>query len=128
MPGVAVVATVASVGFAGGVLAASIAAVGASAQFAGIVADRTTPTPKKGWISGSSVSEVIESMEDAIRLATLTIVDTEDRIGEAVGKLNDLVRQHHPSHSSDGPSFCARRPALADATKHTIRREMGYAD
>lgn len=123
---VAAAAALSAIPFAGGLAVMRVAAIGASAQFGGVIASRIPP--KTDRIRGANVLEFVESLERAIFFATDAIIETEDRIRTTVTELHKEVLRHVAKPSMGRNWFCARRPALADSSKQTIRRDMGYTE
>jgi hypothetical protein len=109
-----------------GALAMSLTVVGAAASAAAdVVGLEAAP---KGKIDGILVTQVLGSMDRAIDELVEQTIRTETKIKDA---LNNLLNQIQDAQSSSDPNqhaFCARRPSLADASKGTIKHDMGYTD
>jgi len=119
-----VVASVAGVLAAVPTLGASttvtIAAIGGAAW---VVAAAGIEDPPKGQIQGEDSWAVLDSMKSCIDKEIDAVKHTEDRIAKTIqGVLGSVHGQQD--------SFVAKRPALAGATKSTIRNPeyMGYSD
>lgn len=84
------------------------------------------PVPTQ--ITGRKVTEVIDSMERAVQLLTVKIVETEEKLAQAVMSISDQVHEAQRSSDPNNQRFCARRPALANSSEKTIQRDMGYSD
>jgi hypothetical protein len=126
---IASICAVAAVPLTGGAsLAAAglaVTAIGATAQ---VVAAVDIKEPEKTDITGETAEHVINSMRQAIQKQVDKIVETETRIRDALSNLNDMVHQHQSDSNADHHFFFTKRPALADATRDTIRNDMGYTD
>jgi len=110
----------------GGGLAIVLALIGGSASAIADIVGLEAPTPTQ--ITGTKVTEVIASMEGAVELLTLKIIETEHKLARAVIAINRQINQAQLSSDPNKQVFCTRRPALANASRGTIRRDMGYSD
>ena len=108
----------------GGALPIAITAIGAVASAgADIVGLESAP---KTQIDGMYVVMVLASMEKAINQLVEKIMYTENRIKSAVANISDQIHSAQSSSNPDQHSFCARRPSLADASRGSIRHDLGY--
>ena len=98
---------------------------GTSSAWADIVG-LGAPVPTQ--ITGRKVTEVIGSMERAVQLLTVKIVETEEKLAQAVMSISSQVHEAQMSSDPNNQRFCARRPALANSSEGTIRHDMGYSD
>ncbi len=126
---VASVCAVAAVPLTGGaslaVAGLAITAIGATAQVVAAVEIKEAP---KTDIEGESADAVIRSMREAIKKQIQYIFETEDRIKQKLGTINDSVYQTQRDSDVNRHFFHTRRPALADSNAGNIRNNMGYTD
>jgi hypothetical protein len=126
---VASICAVAAVPLTGGtslsVAGVAITAVGATAQ---VVAAVKIEEPPKTSIGGESAGAVIQSMRSAVNKLIQHINETEGRIRQALGNINESIYQTQRDSNANRHFFCTRRPALADSNARNIRKNMGYTD
>ncbi|WP_117214160.1 hypothetical protein [Allorhizocola rhizosphaerae] len=118
-----VVASIAAVGAtlvtAGGAAGIAITAVGAASQ---VVAAAAPDDPPKLQVSGEHPDQVLRSMGDCLRRLQEEIDRTDKRIADALMSINGTIH-------AEKDSFVSKRPALATATKESIKdpSQMGYS-
>jgi hypothetical protein len=116
----AVAGVVTAVPTLGTSIAVTIAAIGGAAW---VTAAAGVEDPPKLMIQGEDSWAVLDSMKSCIDKEIELVKHTESRIATAVEGILGTVHGQQDS-------FVAKRPALAGATKSTVRRPeyMGYSD
>ncbi len=117
-----VVASVAAVGatlVAPGVGVIAITAIGSASQ---VVAAAAPDDPPKLQVSGEHPDQVLRAMGDCLRRLQEEIDNTDRKIANAVMSINGSIH-------AERDAFVSKRPALAGATKESIKDpgQMGYS-